>query len=156
MSFTPTVLPALDALRSIGDVLGLRPYSVFLLVRTWSGGRPGLGTMSDDALLQMVNTDQNGVAHPVQVAQLSRKDVIASGGAYSDQMLRVGPMTPTYTGGGFSSSQLDPTPTGAATEILWKVTGPALPSEGAWFTKIAEEASALHFFVTLKRTAVKP
>lgn len=157
-TLVPSILPALDAVRSIGDALGLRPFTVYQLTRVWTGERPGKGTKTDTTF-QLVNTDADGVTHPVRVKQVSRRDIIASGGTYADQMLTIGPITPTYTteqGGGFSSGQLDPAPTSAATEIFWKVLGPGIPAAGAWFAKVDEVAKAMEFTITVKRLGMAP
>ena len=153
--FIPTILQPLDALRSIAGVLGLRPYTVKVRVRVWSGERPGLGSRTDiDTTLY--NTI-NGVQYPVRVRTRSQRDVIESGGQFSDHDFLIGPMTPQYiapqTGlpGGYLIGQLDPAPTNSATELVWFMSGPDLPANAA-FSKIGTEGTALHFTVILRQS----
>lgn len=158
-TLVPSIYPALDAIRSIGDNLGLRLWTVLLTVRTWSGGQPGFGTKTDTTF-QLLNTDSLGNTHPVRVKQVSRNDIIASGGLYSTQSLRCGPMTPNYVAngisGGVTTANLDPPTTTPGTEIFWHVTGPGIPSGGAWYGKVGEEAKAMSYYVIIDRNALKP
>lgn len=146
------ILPALDAIRSLGSVFGVRSYQVYITVTSWTGERAGIGTKASTTT-QIVNTDLSGTAWPVQVVELSRKEVILSGGQFSDQMLKVGPFTPNYTGGGFTDGVVDPVTNAGTTEVNWLVTGRGLPPSGAYFDKVGEEATAFHYYVTLKRSA---
>ena len=150
--FIPTILRPLDSLRGIAGVLGLRPYTVTVRVRVWSGERPGLGSRLDvDTVLYNV---LGGVQYPVRVRTRSQRDVIASGGQFSDHQFLVGPMTPQYVGGGYLVGQLDPAPTNSATEVVWFMSGPDLPPNSA-FTKIGTEGTALHFTVILQQSGKK-
>lgn len=150
--FIPSILQPLDSLRSIAGVLGLRPYTVTCRVRVWSGERPGLGSRTDiDTVLY--NTI-NGVKYPVRVRTRTQRDVIASGGRFSDHDFLVGPMTPQYVGGGYTIGQLDPAPTNSATEIVWFMSGPDLPPNAA-FSKVGTEGTALHYTVILRQSGKK-
>ena len=159
-NFTQALLPALDSIRGIAGQLGLRPYTVTIYVDVWSGSRVGLGTKTSSSTT-LTNTS-GPPSQPVRVAQVSRKEIIASGGLYTDRDFKIGPMTPAYGAfinsfaGGNTGAQLDPPPTNAQVEVLWNVIGPGLPGEGsppgAMFFKLGEEATALHFFLYLRQT----
>lgn len=41
------ILPAIDVVRSVGGLLGLRLFTATFRLRTWDGGRPGLGGFTD-------------------------------------------------------------------------------------------------------------
>lgn len=158
---TPLVLPVLDIVRSVGAVIGLRPFTVKVRVRTYNGARVGQGLKTDvDTVLTNQFVDRS--RQPVMVKTLTQKDVIASGGLYRDRDLRVGPITPSYAAslgilaGGFGDSTVDPPPPLVPTEIFWNVTGPGMPSGGAWCSKIGEEVTALHYYVILRADGRRP
>jgi len=153
----PITLPAWDTLRTVGGRLGLRVFTVTQRVRRWTGERPGIGTHVDmDTVL--VNTGADGITVPVRARQLSRHDIVASGGHYQAGDWRIGPMTPSYLAGlfnpagGYVDSELDPEvlPVPVATEILWLLSGPAQPSTVC--DKVGEEFTALHAYLILRAT----
>jgi hypothetical protein len=154
----PAILPALDMCRTIGGRLGLRVYTTTVRQRIWSGERPGVGSYVDfDTAL--VNTGVDGVSAPVMVKELSRKDVIASGGLYISGDLRIGPMTPAYqalftklAGGYTDRGTLDPGPLSTApVQMIWIVNGPSL-APNSIFQKVSEEAAAMHYKVVVRST----
>lgn len=151
-------------MRSIGGLLGLRVFTVTVRVRTWDGSQPGNGAYTD-VDTSLVNTMTTGQTFPVRVQQVSRRDVIASGGVYTDRDLRFGPMTPPYPAGifpagGFDDSTLDVAPSAEeqAREVFWRITGPSqgIPPQGAWFEKVGEEYTALHAYVILRANGRVP
>ena len=155
-ALVPVILPALDAIRCVDGILGLRAYTVTLRVRTWSGERPGLGTFTDTTTA-IVNTFVDGTTYPINVYPMTRRDALASGGRYVTGDLRCGPSTPAYvnaiTGqtGGFTDAQLDPAVSSTSTELFWLVTGPALAANTVC-EKVGEEASATDYFFILRPT----
>src|ERR1700730_9731962 len=116
MTFVPTILPALDQVRAIGGLLGLRVYTVFVRRRQWSGNRVGLGTSVDNnggPDIQLTDGTPPIGPQPVRVRNVSNKDITASGGPYRDRDLKVEPLTPAYLAtifpaGGFGDSTIDP------------------------------------------------
>lgn len=155
-------LPPTDALRALAGALGLRPYTVMVRIRTWSGERPGIGSRLDVNTV-LTNTYLDGTLQNIRVKQVSRRDIIASGGLYADQDLHVGPITPPYpagifgAAGGFNDPNFDPVTQNSATEVFWNMTGPGLPTNvGAWFKKQGEEATAQHYYIILRKSAVVP
>jgi hypothetical protein len=162
MPFVPTILPALDAIRAIGGLLGLRVFTVKIRKRVWTGSRPGLGT-STDFDTTLTNQAADGSEQPVRARQLTRREAIASGGKYTDRDLKVGPMTPDYiasilAAGGWDDNTLDPNPTSSAVEILWILTtndgeSHGLPPTGIVCEKVGEDGqSSLHYYVFLRAT----
>jgi hypothetical protein len=156
-SFQQTILSDLDEIRGIAGELGLRPYTVTVQLLTYSGLRAGLGTKTAGPVLTLFHT-MGPNAQPVRVRQLSRKEIIASGGLYTDRDFKVGPMTPAYGAyvnqfaGGNTDAQLDPEATIYPTEVIWAMSGPGLPAGGATFSKVGEEATALHYFIFLRQS----
>jgi hypothetical protein len=155
-TFAQGLLPALDTIRGIAGELGLRPYTVTVQLLTYDGPRPGTGTKVAGPVLTLFHTTGPN-AQPVRVRQLSRKEIVASGGLYTDRDFKVGPMTPAYSAlinqfaGGVTDAQLDAEATVYPTEVIWAMSGPGLPAAGATFQKIGEEATSLHYFVFLRQ-----
>lgn len=152
-SFASSILSSLDTIRGIAGVLGLRPFTVSITVRTWSGVRAGQGNRADVATTFGVSAG----TQPPKVRFVSQKDILASAGKYVDGDIRVGPLTPSYPGGGTTPASFEPALGFLPTEIFWSVTGPTLPASGAWCDKIGEETdSALHYYVVLRRGGKTP
>ena len=155
-NFTQSLIPALDSIRGIAGTMGLRPYTVTIIVDKWAGSRVGQGTKTS-ASLTLTNT-MGPPSEPVRVRQVSRKDIIASGGLYTERDFKIGPMTPAYAAyinqfaGGSSDPQLDPEATNVPTEVVWQMLGPGLPAAGAIFAKVGEEATSLHYLLYLRQT----
>lgn len=165
MPFSPTILPALDAIRGIGGLLGLRVFKVVVRKRVWPGSRPGVGGSATDTDTVLTDQAADGSLQNVRVRQVSRREAVASGGKYTDRDLKVGPLTPPFAAGilaaaGFDDNTVDPTPTTSATEILWIVSAPGgtygIPSTGIICEKIGEDFTALHLNVYLRATGRLP
>ena len=163
-TYRDVILGPLDIVRGVGGLLGLRVYTVSVLVRTWDGPRPGVG-FSSDVTTQLTNALPGGGRTPVHVKQVSRRDVIASGGVYADRDVRVGPLTPPYPAGigfptgGFDDATADPAipVSQKPVEIFWNVVGPGWPvGTGGWAEKVGEEFTALHLNVILRATGRSP
>jgi len=153
MSLVDDLLPDLDRVRGIPGELGLRQYAVSLAVKTWSGARAGMGT----ATTTFTPIRCAGGAQNPKVRQLTQKDVVASGGVYSDQDFEVGPITPAFAGGGTAISGFEPAQGSSPTEIAFKLTGPGLPTGGAYYAKIGQDVTGnLHYSFILRKTAFTP
>lgn len=152
MTFASGIRKTLDKVRGIGGKLGLRPFSVIVRVDRWDGGAPGRGGRIRSRTPLLVN------GQPVKVAQVSNQDAVLSAGLYSNQDLRIGPMTPPFRFGGVEYATLDPTVSpedGAVAEMLFEVYGPGLPAGGILFERIRDESdSALHLYVVVRSKGV--
>lgn len=152
MSLVSDILGDIDAIR--GDIpsdIGVRPFRVYVLVRTWTGTRSGVGSSSD------VTTEITCAGRPPKVRQLSDVDVIQSGGLYNAGDVQVGPFTPNYTGGGVSISTFQPSVASSPTEVLFKITGPGYPAAGAWFKVKSNDGNfATRLTIVLSQTAATP
>lgn len=172
MPFVPTILPALDAIRGIGGLLGLRVFSVTVRKRVWTftgsrrtPGAPGSSKVDYDTLL--TNQAADGSLQRARVRQVSRRDVISSGGQYAERDLKVGPLTPDFAAafllpaGGTDDLTLDPPPTSSAVEMIWILKGvpddgKLLPAGGVVCEKRGEDSSSLHYYVFLRATGRQP
>lgn len=149
MSLADDLKPVIDRARAIAGSLGFRPYTVSLVVRSWSGARPGLGTATTTETPLTVADGQNP-----KVKKISQREVIASGGLYQAQDLEV-TLTAAYSGGGYATTDFDPTPTSSPTEVYFRVEGPGIPSGGCKFKKVAQTVdSALTYRLVLRNDGV--
>lgn len=136
MSPRTAYLPVLNTYRGLLDTAwDLRQFSVLVRVNTWTGPLAGQGAKAT------VDTPLVCNGGRVHVVQVTSQDVIASGGLYQDQDLRVGPLTPPYTDAtgnpaGTVTTAFDPSPMPATTEVLFQLTGPGIASAGAWYKKV--------------------
>lgn len=156
LTLRDALLPAIDAIRGIPAQLGLRLYTVAITARTWTGARPGIGTSSD--VTTGIKIDLG--IYQTKVTQITERDIIASGGLYNDQDLRVGPITPPFAGSTADNSAIsvfDP-PVGAApVELFFLITGPNMPAGGAYFKRIGVDVSkSFRYMFTIRKTGETP
>jgi hypothetical protein len=145
-------LPVVDWGRGLLDAaFGLRRYDVVMVVTTWSGALPGDGTASPAVETPIVVA---GSRRP-KVEQLTQRDIVASGGLYQEQDLRVGPLTPAFTSGGLDVTAFDPAAVGPSTEVLFRLTGPGTPATGALYRKVGQSVEKnFHYSFVLRRLGV--
>lgn len=152
MSIRDAYLPILDTYRGLlNTAWDLRRYDVIVRVSTWTGGLlPG----DQGSTKSHVDTQLTCNGARVKVDQLSQRDILASGGIYQDQDVKVGPLTPNAASypSGITPATFDPAP-GSNVTVLFQITGPAYPS-GAWFQKVGMELlnSNFHYFLVLRKT----
>jgi hypothetical protein len=153
------LLPVVDKLRGIPGIFGLRLYAVSLVTRTWSGSRPGVdASTSSDATAPMT---VDLTKFNIKVRQVTSREVLASGGDYRDEDLKVGPITPPYQGSTADNDAIaifDPPTATAATELFFNITGPGFQRPaGAWFKKVSQNVTApMHYEVVVRHTGETP
>ncbi len=142
------LLPDVDDLRGLAGELGFRPYaSVVLRETTWSGTRPkdGTSTVADLALA--------AGGYPARVQLVSSRVVQASGGRYVDGDMRIGPLTPAFSGGGYTPAQLAASSSAPNVERHVVLVGPGEPGGGSYWTIVGTEFSeALGYSLVVRRT----
>ena len=148
------LLPAVDALRGVPGILGLRLFTVTVITQVWSGGRPGLGTptRAEVGIKVASGTGQ------VKVVQISQKDIIASGGTYEDIDYMVGPITPPYTGSTLDDDQIavfnPPVVSGQPLDVIFRIVGPGTGANGVFCKKIGQDVTKnFRYMLRLRRTA---
>lgn len=151
MALVDGLLPVLDKVRGIPAALGLRPYTVSIFKRTWSGSRVGVGTATDTVTGELVSL---GTYNP-RVRAVTTREIIASAQLYAEQDLRIGPITPPYAGSSADHnafSDFDPTPVASPVQLWFKITGPGYPAGGAWFRKVSQDTTDVfaYWFVVRK------
>lgn len=97
------------------DGLDHRPSYLRILTRTWAGGLRGSdGGYSESALT---------LPDIYHFRQVRTDEIAGSGGRYETGDIKVGPITPAFTGGGgFTEAQLKPSPP-TGTEVVYQVVG---------------------------------
>lgn len=146
---------ALTKCYSIGSLLGLRPYEVYLVIVKSTGIRPGLGTRTRvDTRLYI-----DGYKNP-PFYQVSSKDVFLSSGQLTDQdfkLILTYPYTYGSSTGGLDPSVFNPVMDGYNTQLYFKVIGPGLPSTGQYFKrKYSQEDNNLSYNIFLEATGEIP
>jgi hypothetical protein len=143
-------------LKGIPGRLGLRQFDVSIIVRSWDDSRIGLGNATD--VEKKIRVDLGKFT--TKVVQVSSKDVIASGGKYTDEDLKVGPITPPFKGSELDNNAItdfDPTPGSAASEVFFKITGPGMADGGSYYKKVGQDTTKnFRYFFTVRRTAEIP
>lgn len=153
MTLRDDLLGDIDDIRGIPGELGLRLFTVTVLTRASVGARPGVGSSVDATATLAVARG----SFDARVRNLTSKDVIASGGLYTDQDVKVGPFTPPFDGGGTEISVFDPASTGSGLEVYFKITGPGYSADGDWFKRIASDTSKpFAYTLTLRKTGKVP
>lgn len=133
MSLKDDLLPLIDSLRAIPGELGFRPYQVWVRVTTYAGPRVGVGAVSVTETQLLV-----GGQNP-KVREVKNKDVVAGTSEFTSATYDIGPLTPTFSGGGFGASTLDPEKTSTPTTVLYVLKGPGMPSEGLLCQRISDD-----------------
>lgn len=151
-----SLLPAVDVIRALPAQFGMRLFTVAIYQRVWSGSRAGLGINTDTSTGLKVDL---GV-YPTTVRAVTVQEVIASAGLYTDQDLRVGPITPPYRGStadGDAISIFDPAENALPLELFFLITGPGYPATGAYFKKISQDVTKpFRYMFTVRKTAEMP
>lgn len=137
MTLADSLKPLLYANRALPGTLGLRPYSVAILIGTWSGTYTGRGGTIDEIV---AITESGG--QPPKVRQLSAEDLALSG--LGKGSLRIGPITTGYTGGGTALDDLKPA-VAAGQTVHAMVTLPAYPNGAKFLIKSIDTTHALHW-----------
>lgn len=118
------ILPSINAIRAIPGQLGWRPYSLTIETRTWSGAEIGEGV---ETVTSTPITEQYG--QPPKIRWLDSEQLALGG--YEKGTLEIGPMTPSYPGGGVLISALSPSNLPNNTVVQFKLVGPSYP-QGAY------------------------
>lgn len=117
MSLRTSALKIANKLRALPSKPALDIYttSVTIRTRTNAGGRIGV-----DA----VKTDVDVVIRPrPKVREVNQREIAGSGGLYQAGDVKVGPITPAHSGGGYTAAQLAPVTSTNGVEIIYVLSG---------------------------------
>lgn len=126
MSFASDLQPVLDDIRGIPGELGLHPFTVTRLTRTWASGTVGHGTYTEASTVLRVG-GQN--PHVKESSEDAIRHLLGSGSLFREGEWIIGPLTPDV------SVDLDAVDVdaGTAAQILYKIEGQGFPSGGKLF-----------------------
>lgn len=154
---------AADQALTVPAQIDLRPYTVTLNTLSWSGDRPGVGTLTQTSVV-VYNGDgyTNFVPNDGYVAprfrQVTREEVVLSAGILRDQDVVIGPFVFPYDDGFGESGGLDPlvfSPSITITDEFYiNIQGPNFPVGGLQFKKIWDNTQRnVMYRVYLRNTA---
>lgn len=146
MSLVDSLKPMVSSIRSIPGQLGLRPHTVSVVLDAWSGAELGEG-----ALTRTITSiaEQNG--YPPKTRNLSSEEIAVAG--YDRETWEIGPITPSFIGGGTLLATLSNSNLAANTEPHFVITGPSFPN-GANFRVVRSSTDkALHYTFQVQRVA---
>jgi hypothetical protein len=127
--------------RSLPGKLGVRPHTVSIVRRSWSGSQPGDGVQTD------VETKiHEGGNQPPKIRWLTEEQLAV--GQLQPGTVAVGPITQKFNGGGTDLSDLDASELLTGEARYLRITGPMHP-KGALYKIIKLSADhALHYTLT--------
>ena len=141
MTLADDLKPLLAEIRSIPGQLGLRPRTVSVVLKSYSGAVTGEGL---DLETVTAITEANG--QPPKVRLLDDEELAV--GALSKGTIEVGPMTTDFTGGGTSIATLTQPDADNGDVRLFRVTGPQGTTDYA-LDSVTDDR-ALHYTIRLK------
>lgn len=145
MTFRDRLNAIADRVRRTPVALDERPTTVRIRTRTWAGGRRGSDGPTTDTDVTLTPTPK--------VREVNQRDIAASAGRYILGDVKVGPITPTYPGGGYTMEQLAPTITEGGIEIIYVLAGGV---EGE-YARVDLATDRTHsWFLTLRRRRTTP
>ena len=116
MALADDLKPVIDSIRAIPGQLGLRPNRVFLVEGSWSGDYTGeLNEVRDTT--ELLVGDQ-----PPKVRRLNDEQLAV--GELAEGAIEVGPVTPSYTGGGVSVADLIGSALTNGETLILRLVGP--------------------------------
>lgn len=153
MTLAEDLRPTLFEARSIAGSLGLRPYSVAIVIGAWSGTYVGRGDKTDT--LQPI-TEAGG--QPPKVRFLNEEQLALSastGTGLGKGSCTIGPITPDFPGGGTSLAELVPA-VAAQQTVHVVLTGPAYPAGAKFLVKEVKTDRALHWLLVCEPVQPSP
>jgi hypothetical protein len=155
MSLRTEILPVADELRALSgpQAFDIRTSQLTVRTRSWSGGRPGLGT----------NTDVDLVIDQIyKIQHVSASEIASSGGRYEAEDIKVGPVTPAWFDaqgnqlGGHTPAQLKPNGDDA-TEIVYVLTSTMyIATEGEYTLVQLHTERPFGFLLVIRRRRTTP
>ena len=120
----------------------IRPYTVSVVTKAWSGDQPGEGTA---VTTTTAITEADG--QPPKVRVLNDEQLAL--GNLPRGAIKVGPITPDFPGGGKSFDTLSPAGLAAGDSFYYVLTGPDYPSGARFVLKETQADKTFGYKVTL-------
>lgn len=144
MGFRDDIRKLCYELRAIpGQDFEIRPYTVKIVLRQWSGAEPGQGT---ETVTTVDITEFSG--QPPKVRWLTDEEIAIGG--YDAATVEVGPITPDFPGGGTPISTLGQDPP-ANTLFDYVLTGPQYPNGAIYRLKALHSDKTFQYKAILER-----
>lgn len=138
MSLRDVLLPVLWTVRSIPGTFGLRPHTVEVAISSWSGANTGDGVVAQSwTFVTEANSQPPKVRWP-------NEEEIALQGMPSGSAV-IGPITPSFTGGGTLLARLDGDAVTVAETLDFRITGPRHPNGAIYRLHKSVRDRALHY-----------
>lgn len=157
MGIRDAMLYAVDSVRAITgpNYIDIRPTTVQIITRTWSGNVRGDSYPTDSALALPPYT---------KVRHLKQSEIAASGGLFEEGDVIIGHITPQYTAPdgtthGFTEAQLAPVVTGTGQEVIYRLTkeaGAASGIDGDYSRVELRRDHQYHFDLVVRRLRTTP
>jgi hypothetical protein len=145
MSFRDDVRAICHEVRAIPGELGMRPWSVEAVIRSWSGTEPGEGVEQVD---RCAITEANG--NNPKVRTMSDEEIAVGG--FAEGSMKVGPITPDFPGGGTVIDSIVRSGEGARALLQFVLNGPG-SCDDTYTLKSYSVDRAFHYTLVLERTA---
>jgi len=147
MTFRDDLRAICHEVRAIPADLGVRPYTVAIVTRAWSGDEPGQGTLTTTTT---AITEANGA--PPKVRSVSGEELLL-GTTHDTGTVEVGPITPDFPGGGTLIAALAPVVGNGQTQFHFVLTGPDYPNGANFACREYSTDHGYHYKLTLERVA---
>ena len=138
MALADDLLPVLAYCRAISGGMGLRPFRVYVVTRTWSDEPAGEGGHTD------AETEITESGQPPMVRTMKGEEIALNN--LDNGSIRIGPITPEHAGGGLAldtlQSEMD-----AGQERFIKVVGPGRENGVLFRIQDPDFDHALHYTI---------
>ena len=145
MSFRDDVRALAHAARAIPGELGMRPFTVEAVTRSWSGAEPGEGVVQDERIAIVEANGQNP-----KVRTMSDEEIAVGG--FAEGTVKVGPITPDFPGGGTLIDILRRDGAGTRALLHFVLTGPGDECGANYKLRGFNADRAFHYTITLERS----
>lgn len=117
MSLRSSALRIANKLRALPSKPALDVYttSVTVRTRTWAGGRVRADGGHEDVDVEILPRPK--------VREINQREIAGSGGRYEAGDVKVGPITPSHSGGGYTADDLAPVASARGVEVLYVLEG---------------------------------
>lgn len=117
---------------------GLRPHTVEIRLKTWSGSHTGDGTASG-SFTQIVERD----GLPPKIRWLTEEELVVGG--LDAGTVEIGPITPDFSGGGTPAGTIRGVSLTTGGQLQFRVTGPMHPNGAIYESVRVDFGRSIHY-----------
>lgn len=140
MSLVEELRKTLFGARAIAGQLGFRPHTVAIIQTSWSGAHTGEGSSTESVI-----PITEGGGQPPKVRSLKDDEVAV--GQLPQGTLEIGPVTPSFPGGGTDLSYLTGANLDRGDERFVLITGPSAPNGSRYRVVSVNTDKALRYMI---------